>query len=110
MHKITKPINELDCLIVQFKDIKLAIPQKIILNEDIVLSKKPFVDYLILTSNPRINDLGHLENIFNYKILVFDASNNHYRISKWINECKKLGIPFIDCSYKGKDILTALKK
>jgi hypothetical protein len=96
--------------LVQFKDIKLAIPPKIILNEDIVLSKKPIVDYLILTSNPRIKDLNHLENIFNYKILVFDASNSQYRINKWINQCKTLGIPFIDCSYKGKDILTALKK
>jgi competence protein ComEC len=96
--------------LVQFKDIKLALPPKIILNEDIFLSKKPIVDYLILTSNPRIKDLNHLENIFNYKILVFDASNSQYRINKWINQCKTLGIPFIDCSYKGKDILTALKK
>lgn len=96
--------------LVQFKNIKLALPPKIILNEDIFLSKKPIVDYLILTSNPRIKDLNHLENIFNYKILVFDASNSQYRISKWINQCKTLGIPFIDCSYKGKDILTALKK
>ena len=96
--------------LIQFRDTRLAIPQKLVLNQEIVLSKKPIIDYLILTSNPRIKDINQLENIFNYKILVFDASNSQYKINNWINQCKELGIPFIDCSQTGKNIMRTFKK
>jgi competence protein ComEC len=93
-----------------FNDVRLAIPPKEFLNSKISMKKKPTVDYLLLTSNPRIKDINSLENLFNYKILVFDASNSHYRISSWINQCSELGIPYIDCSKRGRDILSEFKK
>jgi competence protein ComEC len=92
-----------------FGDFSFAIPNKALL-ENAENREKPLkVDFLVLTGNPRLKNLELLENLFDYRMLVFDASNSSYRLMNWRRQCTELTIPFIDCSEKGQELLRFLK-
>jgi competence protein ComEC len=93
----------------KFKNTSFAIPSKSLL-ENAENRTNPYkVDFLIICANPKLNDLEKLENLFDYRCLVFDASNSRYRINNWLRQCKERSIPFIDCSSGGKELYTFLK-
>jgi competence protein ComEC len=94
----------------KFKNFSFAIPPKSILENTENRSSPAKVDFLIIRSNPKLKDLEKLENLFNFRYLVFDASNSSYRISKWKRQCQELSIPYIDCSEKGCEIVSFVQK
>jgi len=58
------------------------------------------VDYVILSENPRL-DIQDLTKYINFKMLIFDSSNNYYSIAKWKNQSKELGINYYDLFERG---------
>jgi competence protein ComEC len=93
----------------KFKNTSFAIPSKSLLEHAENRTNPYKVDFLIICANPKLNDLEKLENLFDYRCLVFDASNSRYRINNWLRQCKERSIPFIDCSSGGKELYTFLK-
>jgi competence protein ComEC len=93
----------------KFRNTSFAIPSKSLLEHAENRTNPYKVDFLIICANPKLNDLEKLENLFDYRYLVFDASNSRYRINNWLRQCKERSIPFIDCSSGGKELYTFLK-
>jgi competence protein ComEC len=93
----------------KFRNTSFAIPSKSLLEHAENRTNPYKVDFLIICANPKLNDLEKLENLFDYRCLVFDASNSRYRINNWLRQCKERSIPFIDCSSGGKELYTFLK-
>jgi competence protein ComEC len=94
----------------KFRNFSFAIPSKSILENTENRTSPAKVDFLIIRSNPKLKDLENLENLFNFRFLVFDASNSSYRINQWKRQCQAHSIPFIDCSEKGCDVLSFVQK
>ncbi len=88
----------------KFRNTSFAIPSKSLLEHAENRSNPYKVDFLILSANPTLKDLEKLENLFDFRYLVFDASNSRYRLNNWLRQCKERSIPFIDCSSGGKDL------
>jgi competence protein ComEC len=62
---------------------------------------KPFdVEVLILSQNPK-QDISVLSSQFNFRELVFDASNSWWNIQKWRSYCDSTGIPYHDVKNQG---------
>ncbi|MBS1935576.1 MAG: hypothetical protein JST96_16360, partial [Bacteroidetes bacterium] len=51
------------------------------------------LDLLILSKNPLLK-ISNVINAFDFRNLVFDASNASWRIKKWEMECEQLHLPF----------------
>ncbi|MFO7843471.1 MAG: ComEC/Rec2 family competence protein [Bacteroidales bacterium] len=62
------------------------------------------VDYVILSENPRL-DIQDLTKNINFRMLIFDSSNNFYTIARWKDQSKVLGIEYYDISEQGAFIL-----
>ncbi|MDK2978772.1 MAG: competence protein ComEC [Bacteroidales bacterium] len=58
------------------------------------------VDYVILSENPRL-DIKDLTRNLNFKMLIFDSSNNYYSIAKWEKQCQELGLNYYDLTEQG---------
>ena len=93
----------------KFRNTSFAIPSKSMLEHAENRTNPYKVDFLIICANPKLKDLEKLENLFDYRYLVFDASNSRYRINNWLRQCKERSIPYIDCSSGGKELYTFLK-
>jgi competence protein ComEC len=93
----------------KFRNTSFAIPAKSILEQTENRISPYKVDFLIICANPKLKDLEKLENLFDYRYLVFDASNSKYRINNWLRQCREHSIPFIDCSSSGKELCTFLQ-
>lgn len=52
-------------------------------------AKKINIDFILLSKNTQVS-IAALENIFDCKQYVFDASNNAWRIGNWEKECGQL--------------------
>jgi competence protein ComEC len=50
------------------------------------------LDLLIISKSPQL-DIQQFAKSFRCKQIVFDASNPAYKIEKWKQQCKKLGLP-----------------
>lgn len=64
-----------------------------IINKDVWLPKNTLTttfDICILTGNPNIS-IAFISQKIQSKLFVFDATNTHWRIKKWQNECDSLG-------------------
>ncbi len=57
-------------------------------------------DY-VLISNNSFHDAAQLQQDFEPKCIVFDASNAFYKVKKWKLECEKIGIATYDLAEKG---------
>ncbi len=62
--------------------------------------EKVTVDFLLLRNTPKV-ELGDLEQIFDFQLLVFDGSNKKWRLEKWKAECDSLGIDYYDVGEEG---------
>ena len=58
------------------------------------------VDYVILSENPRL-DIKDLTRNLNFKMLIFDSSNNYYSIAKWKKQCQEVGLNYYDLTEQG---------
>ncbi len=56
-------------------------------------AEKLKVDYLIITRNPSVN-MEQIRWVYQAKYIIFDGSNNTKAVSRWMKECKVLGL---DC-------------
>lgn len=93
-----------------FEGVTFALPGKEMLNATIINEKALDIDFLIISGNPKIRDFERLEQLFNFRYLVFDASNSPYRIDNWKKLCDENNIPYIDCSNQGREIINFKKK
>lgn len=84
---------------IQFKNSRLVIIDR---NEH--NSGKIRVDYVIISNNPEI-DLVEINEKFNPKLIVFDASNNKHHIEKWIHICKKHSLNYHNTRTSGACII-----
>lgn len=75
----------------QLNDKKILIIDKPIILKP--LQMKIDLDLLIISRKPTIT-IAQLTKIFNFKQVVFDASNPDWKIEKWKQECNNLGIEF----------------
>jgi competence protein ComEC len=50
------------------------------------------VDVIILSKNPSLN-ISNIDAVFEFKNIVFDASNANWKIKKWQTECEQLHLP-----------------
>jgi competence protein ComEC len=51
------------------------------------------VDYLVVQQNPKI-DLPELITQYDFKAIIFDASNSFYRLRNWTAWCDSTGTPY----------------
>ena len=77
-------------------------------NENLSNAHKITVDYLILSNNTKVK-IETLSDFFDYKMLVFDASNPAYAIKKWKETCIAKNLPFYNISENGALIIDAKK-
>ncbi len=59
------------------------------------------VDYVLLSNNPKIKNIAQINELCHYKTLLIDGSNSYWNSQKWIKECQKLDIPYIDIAQEG---------
>lgn len=64
------------------------------------LKEKLNVDYVIISHNAQV-DMLSLNNICNYKQIIFDTSNKPKQLAKWKDECSKLNIAYYDVNDQG---------
>jgi competence protein ComEC len=69
------------------------------LNPVQVLSK-PAVDIIIISNNPSLK-IAELTVFFTCRQFVFDASNPAWKIAKWQQECRQMGLPAFSVADKG---------
>ncbi len=94
----------------KFKDFSFVIPNNTSLELTRNRENPLKIDFLMLIANPKLKNLEQLENLYDYRYLVFDASSSRYKIAQWKRQCKELSIPYIDCSEKGLDLLSISQK
>ena len=66
--------------------------------------EKTTVDYLVLIDSPTLA-IEDLVDRFNFKMIIFDASNKKSRVAKWKTACQEKGIPCFDTQEKGAFVL-----
>jgi competence protein ComEC len=76
-------------LVIKFYGKKIAVVESPFPN----FKNKLAVDLLIISGNPNIL-IGDIERSFSCKLLVFDSSNNPWKIKKWKEECEKSGLRY----------------
>ncbi len=47
------------------------------------------IDYIILSKNTEVN-ISEVKNLYDVKLIIFDSSNNFYKVEQWKNECAEL--------------------
>ncbi|MCF8247568.1 MAG: ComEC family competence protein [Saprospiraceae bacterium] len=62
--------------------------------------EKVKLDFLLLRNTPKV-ELEDLLQIFDFQLLVFDASNKHWRVDNWKAECDSLGVSYFDVDEEG---------
>ncbi len=62
--------------------------------------EKVKLDFLLLRNTPKIK-LEELLQIFDFQLLVFDASNKRWRVDDWKAECDSLGVNYYDLDVEG---------
>lgn len=86
---------------VQFYDTRLAIVQRSV---KFAGDQKVGVDYLLLRGSPKV-EVEDLLKIFDFKMILFDASNKKWQVEKWKNQCEQLGIEYFDVNEAGAFVL-----
>ena len=86
---------------VQFYDTRLAVIEGPVLLSG---SEKMEVDYLLLRGSPKV-EMEELMQVFDFKTLIFDASNKKWQLEQWKNQCEQLGVPYYDVNEMGAFVL-----
>lgn len=89
----------------QFYDIRLAIVQH---PQAAAVSQKIRVNYLLLCGSPRI-EMADLGKIYDFDLLLFDASNKKWQIDQWKNQCEQLGLAYFDLNEEGAFVVDLQK-
>lgn len=69
------------------------------------ITPKTSVDIIILLNNPRIK-IAELTSVFTCRQFVFDASNPPWKVAKWQQECRQLGLTGFSVAHKGAFVFT----
>ncbi len=67
-------------------------------------SKKIFIDYLIISKNPKLY-FNNLLQALQVKKVVFDGSVPVWKMKNWKKDCDSLHIPYYDVSEKGAFVM-----
>jgi competence protein ComEC len=88
----------------QFGEERFAILPRALASRPLAANEPLQVDWLLLQGNPYLKDLSELEELIDYRYLVFDASNSPWRLAQWRQQSEAEGIPYVDCSKEGKEL------
>lgn len=87
----TKPLDN------SINYLKLKNKRIIQLNTNILESfeceNRLLTDYLILSNNVNAS-ISELKKFFSFSFIIFDSSNDYYRIRSWVEDCTENNIPF----------------
>jgi len=67
-------------------------------------SKKPVIDLLVISKNPKIY-IKNLAGQIDIKQIVFDGSNLIWKLAYWKKDCDSLHIPYYDVTEKGAFVM-----
>ena len=67
-------------------------------------SKKPVIDLLVISKNPKIY-IKNLAGQMDIKQIVFDGSNPTWKLNYWEKDCDSLHIPYYDVTEKGAFVM-----
>ncbi len=93
-----------DSPFIQFHDKRLALIQHANFKPMDTLLR---VDYLLLQNNPSLSILD-LQQVFDFEIVLFDASNYRKQCKAWTAECIELGVEYYDIGKSGAWIKTSI--
>ncbi len=82
---------------VQFYDTRLAIAAPSL---QFIGNKKIKVDYLLLRGSPKV-EIEQLQKVYDFKLLLFDASDKRWQIERWKNQCEQMGVEYFDINEEG---------
>ena len=86
---------------VQFFDTRIAIVTKLIA---FPAGEKIKVDYLLFRGTPKV-EVQDLLEVFDFKTIIFDASNKKWQVEKWKGQCGQLGVEYFDVKEEGAFVL-----
>jgi competence protein ComEC len=75
----------------QFNNKKIMIADKAMLFDP--PEQKINLDLLIISKNPKL-DIEQMAKTFNWRQIVFDASNPPWKIEKWKKQCQALNLAY----------------
>jgi hypothetical protein len=58
------------------------------------------VNYLILTDNVKL-DMEDIRKLYDFDLVIFDASNSKAKADSWAGECKDFGLPYYNVHEQG---------
>ena len=62
------------------------------------------IDFLVLSKNVNVN-ISEIKDLYNFNLIIFDSSNNFYKVEKWKNECNELNQDFYSVIDEGAFII-----
>ena len=86
---------------VQFYDTRLFIVTKPVAFPS---DEKIKVDYLLVRGTPKVT-MEDLLEVFDFKTIIFDASNKKWQLEKWKTVCEQLGVDYFDVNEEGAFVL-----
>lgn len=86
---------------VQFYDTRLFIVTK---PAAFPTDEKIKVDYLLVRGTPKVT-MEDLLEVFDFKTIIFDASNKKWQLEKWKTVCEQLGVDYFDVNEEGAFVL-----
>ncbi|MCB9337808.1 MAG: ComEC family competence protein [Lewinellaceae bacterium] len=87
--------------LVQFHDKKMAIVAQPVSRTG---AEKIGVDLLLLRNSPKMG-IEELLDIFDSRLIIFDASNKKWQVEKWKVACRELGVEYHDINEQGAWVL-----
>ena len=64
------------------------------------INKRFEVDLVVLSDDSKVS-ISNIQNLYNFKTIIFDSSNSYYAIREWEDQCKKLGKAFHSINKQG---------
>jgi competence protein ComEC len=90
---------------IQFYDTRLFVVTKPVA---FLSGEKIRVDYLLVRGTPKVTVEDLLE-VFDFKTVIFDASNKKWQLEKWKTRCEELGVDYFDINESGAFVLDLRK-
>ncbi len=84
-----------------FNNTRIVIPDSTLIYTS---DQKIAVDYMIISKNTKASML-QLTRVFSCRQIIFDASNNLWKIAKWKRDCESLNLPCYSVPRQGAFVL-----
>jgi len=79
---------------------KILVVDSPVVKNDFILTQKLKVDLVVLSHSPKVF-LKNLQNLIDFREVVFDSSNKKWKVDYWAQDCEKLKIKCWDVNTQG---------